>query len=408
MNILFMTIAYPKTDEQNLYSDLMREFVRRGHRLYVACTSERHNEQETKLTVENGSSILRVRTGNLTGRVSLIEKGYTTITLEYVIKRAIKEHFKKIKFDLIVYSTPPITFVQAVDYFKKRDNARTYLLLKDIFPQNAVDIGLMNENGLMHKYFRAKEKSLYQVSDYIGCMSQANVDYILKHNPFVKEDKIEVCPNSIEPLDININAVDKKNIRNKYGIPEDKTVFIYGGNLGKPQGIDFLMQCLKANENNNEAFIVIAGSGTEYERLEEFFDKEGLKNSKLFSHIPKEDYDLLVNTCDVGLIFLDNRFTIPNFPSRLLSYMQASIPVLAFTDRSTDIGKVIEEGEFGYWSESGDLKGFRRNIALMCSDPELRETMGINARRYLEDNYTVKHSYDIIMKHFIWGRVFYV
>lgn len=264
MNILFMTIAYPKTDEQNIYSDLMGEFVRRGHRVYVACTSERHNEQETKLTVENGSSILRVRTGNLTGRVSLIEKGYTTITLEYVIKRAIKEHFKKIKFDLIVYSTPPITFVQAVDYFKKRDNARTYLLLKDIFPQNAVDIELMNDNSLMHKYFRAKEKSLYRISDYIGCMSQANVDYIINHNPFIEADKIEICPNSIEPLDININAVDKINIRNKYGIPEDKTVFIYGGNLGKPQGIEFLMQCLKANENNNEAFIVIAGSGTEY------------------------------------------------------------------------------------------------------------------------------------------------
>ena len=54
---------------------------------------------------------------------------------------------------------------------------------------------------------------------------------------------------------------------------------------------------------------------------------------------------VLANSCDVGLIFLDKRFTIPNFPSRLLSYMQASMPVLAATDVNTDIGKVIEEGE---------------------------------------------------------------
>src|SRR5690606_21657120 len=102
---------------------------------------------------------------------------------------------------------------------------------------------------------------------------------------------------------------------------------------------------------------------------------------------------------DVGLIFLDKRFSIPNFPSRLLSYMQASMPVLAATDVNTDIGKVIEEGQFGYWCESSDVEQFNNKLKKLCKE-DLRIRMGINGRKYLVENYTVKHTYEIIMSHF--------
>ena len=210
---------------------------------------------------------------------------------------------------------------------------------------------------------------------------------------------MEVCPNSIEPLTIKIDESKKSEIWTKYGIPLDKTVFIYGGNLGKPQGVDFLIECLKANKLNGQVFFVIAGSGTEFNKLKTFIENEQLVNVKLFAQLPKNDYELLVSSCDVGLIFLDKRFTIPNFPSRLLSYMQASIPVLATTDVNTDIGRVIENGNFGLWCESRDVNEFNKKLYELCN-LELRKEMGKNAREYLENNYTVRHSYEIIMKHF--------
>lgn len=115
--------------------------------------------------------------------------------------------------------------------------------------------------------------------------------------------------------------------------------------------------------------------------------------------MPKTDYEVLANSCDVGLIFLDHRFTIPNFPSRLLSYMQASMPVLAATDPNTDIGHVIKQGEFGLWCESNDVQAFNQKLEKMINKT-VREEMGRNARIYLEENYTSKHSYKIIMSHF--------
>lgn len=144
-----------------------------------------------------------------------------------------------------------------VEYIKRRDHARTYLLLKDIFPQNAVDIGILKKSGLkglIYRYFRAKEKKLYAISDRIGCMSQANVDYLLRQDPELDPAKVELCPNSVEPLERTITAERRRELREKYGIPQDKTVFLYGGNLGRPQGVPFIMDCLRACRNRQDCF----------------------------------------------------------------------------------------------------------------------------------------------------------
>lgn len=399
MNILFLSIGrLNNIEDRGLYTDLLRYFRDKGHNIYVVSQRERRLKKPTEYTKENGVRFLRVKIGNIT-KTNLIEKGISTLRIESVFLNAIKKYLKNVKFDLVIYTTPPITFERVIGYIKRRDNAKTYLLLKDIFPQNAVDLNMFSKNSIIYKYFRFKEKRLYAQSDYIGCMSMANVDFILKYNKEVSPDKVEVCPNSINPLIIKKNQTTIKRIREKYNIPHNKTVFIYGGNLGKPQGIDFLIECLKSNKENSQVYFVIAGSGTEFNKLKTFFDREKLPNAQLFSQLPKDEYETLANSCDVGLIFLDYRFTIPNFPSRLLSYMQASMPVLAATDKSTDIGKVIEKGEFGLWCESNNVEEFNKKLQILCN-PDIRRKMGTNARKYLEENYTVKHTYEIIMKHF--------
>jgi glycosyltransferase involved in cell wall biosynthesis len=402
MNVLFLTLLdFSTIDENGIYTDLMREFVKDDHNLYIISPTEKRKNEPTKL-IDNGKvKILKLQIGN-TQKTNLIEKGISTLTIESKFKNGVKKYFDDVKFDLILYSTPPITLQKAVEFVKYRDQAKTYLLLKDIFPQNAVDLGMLETSGikgLIYKSFRDKEERLYKISDYIGCMSDANVEFLLKHNSSIPNEIVEVCPNSIEPIDIDISEHEKKQIREKYSLPIDKTIFIYGGNLGKPQGIDFLIECIKANENNKKSHFLIVGSGTDFWKLESFFNEEKPKNANLLSQLPKSDYEVLANSCDVGLIFLDRRFTIPNFPSRLLSYMQASMPVLAATDINTDIRKVIESGSFGCWCESVDVDKFNQLVNKLCSE-ELRIGLGRNARFYLENHYTAKHSYEIIISHF--------
>lgn len=402
MNILFLTlIDFNTIDEPGIYQDLLREFAKHGHHLYVISPVERRNHQETKVIKSDKATILKLKIGN-TQKTNIIEKGISTISIEPQFIAGIKKYFSDVKFDLVIYSTPPITFCNAIEYVKKRDGAKTYLLLKDIFPQNAVDIGMMSKNGikgLIYKIFRNKEKKLYRISDYIGCMSQANVDYLLKHNPEINPEKVEICPNSVEVVDMSVDKKTRDEIRRKYDIPLDKKVFVYGGNLGKPQGIDFMIECLKSQEKNKEVYFLIVGDGTEYGKIETYVESDKPSNVRLMKRLPKEDYDNMVAACDVGMIFLDHRFTIPNFPSRLLSYMQAKIPVLAVTDPNTDIGKVIVDGGFGWWCESNDVQAFCSYIDIII--PNEKTPIAELEWNYLINNYSSLKGYQISTNHFL-------
>ena len=398
MNVLFLTLVeFDTIQEHNIYSDLLREFVKNEHEVYVISPSEKRENKPTHVVKEDHATILRLQIGN-TQKTNLVEKGISTLLIEPQFKAGIKEYFSNVKFDLILYSTPPITLVSAVEYVKKRDGAKAYLLLKDIFPQNAVDIGIMTKNGLkglLYKHFRRQEKKLYAISDRIGCMSQANVDYVIKHNPEVDPSIVEVCPNSVEVIDKSVDESTRKQIREKYGIPLDKKVFIYGGNLGKPQGIPFLIECLKKCQDIENAFFLIVGDGTEYGVLDSYVEQDKPANVKLMKRLPKDDYDTMVGACDVGLIFLDHRFTIPNFPSRLLAYMQAKLPVLAATDPNTDIGKVITEGDFGWWCESNDADHVRNTIVSIIDVNPVG--LSRNAFQYLCEQYSARETYKVIM-----------
>lgn len=395
MNVLFLTMGRMESIEtHSLYADLLRCFRNQGHEIYTINPYEKRLGKKTELIEENHAHLLHVRTGNVTKSKNLIEKGIAQLSLEHIYVNAIKKYFSNIKFDLVLYSTPPITFYKAIRFIKNRDGAKSYLLLKDIFPQNAVDLGMMTVSGpksIIYKYFRRKEKKLYAISDRIGCMSPANVKYVLDHNPEVDPSKVEVCPNAIEVMDSSVDEETRIAIRKKYGIPLDKTVFVYGGNLGKPQGIPFIINCLKAI-NNDKAYFLIVGDGTEYDKLESYVRESQPSNVKLMRRLPKEDYDKMVAACDVGLLFLDYGFTIPNFPSRLLSYLQADIPVLSCTDANTDIGQIIKQGGIGWSCFSNSTLSFSRIIDQIVDS---NDTL-VSPFSFLWEHYSIDSVYSII------------
>ena len=392
---------------RGIYTDLMRKFRDEGHKVYIVSPTERRDGRKTSVIEEKGVKILSVRTLNVQ-KTNVIEKGIGQVSIEFLYKRAIMKYFKGVNFDLILYSTPPITFPKVIEYAQKANpSAKTYLLLKDIFPQNAVDMGMLSKNGvkgILYKFFRAKEKKLYALTDYIGCMSPANVSYVLEHNPEISPERVEVAPNSIELVEDG--QIMKQGMDNIKGLPSSlvdsfksgKPVFIYGGNLGKPQGIPFLIQCLEANADREDCHFVVVGSGTYYQKLADWYQDRQPKAVTVMKGLPKEDYDRLVQACQVGLIFLDYRFTIPNFPSRLLSYLEFKMPVISCTDPNCDTGSIAEENGFGFYAPSNDVAAFTQTMnKMLASDIP---AMGEKGYQFLKDNYLVEHTYNQILKHF--------
>lgn len=395
-NILFITqLRIESLNDRGIYHDLLRDLKNRGHRIHVVSPFERRFNLNTKLKNTEQVKILNVKSFNVE-KTSLFEKALYTLTLEYIFMNAIKKYFRNIKFDLIIYSTPPITTTRIISYIKRKHGAYSYLLLKDIFPQNAVDLNFIKKDSFIHKYFLKVEKKLYELSDKIGCMSLANYNYIIKSNPNIELSKLEINPNSIEPIDVNEIKHKNKSIKTKYLLPLDKKIFIYGGNLGKPQGLDFLLDTIKRT-TRTDVFFLIVGSGTEYIRIQKWFKFNQPKNAMLIKNLPKFEYDKLLSVCDVGLIFLNPNFTIPNYPSRLLSYLEMKLPVIAATDINTDIGRDLEDYECGFSVISGDSNEMQIAIDKVVKSLITSNDLKNNAYKLLNDKFNVNKSSELIL-----------
>lgn len=396
IRIIFISLVQINTlEERGIYHDLLRQFTLNGHEVTVVCPVERRTGLPTRIIKENRVTILQVRTLNFQ-KARKWEKGISTLSLNWVLQNAIRKYLTNSKFDLILYATPPITLTGLIDWLKNRNGAKTYLLLKDIFPQNAVDMDMFSNESLLHTYFKRKEQKLYEMSDKIGCLSPANVQYIRRHQPAIAL-KVEENPNSIDLTQINRVAVDRVAEMQKWGIPAEAVVFLFGGNLGKPQGATFLLSLIAEAKQLPNAFFLIVGDGTDYSHLKKWFDQNQPNNAKLIKGLTKVAFDDLASSCDVGLILLRKEFTIPNFPSRLLTYLENKMPVLAITDAISDVGAIAERSGFGKWCMYGEIDDALHQISYLTNNVEKRKQMGENGFNYMKEHYDVTLSYKKII-----------
>lgn len=390
--VIFLALDFPDvTQTTHLYSDLMHKFLEKGHDvLVVAPTNDLKN---SKLVLESGMKVLRVPTLKLFG-TSKIVKGLSNILLPHQFKRAIKKHKINIDFDLIIMPTPPITLIDLGIWIKKKSKGKLYLILRDIFPQNAVDLKMMNPNGFIHKYFRKKEIELYVGSDSIGCMSPANIKYVIDHNPEVDTKKLHLLPNW-ENIHVLPDTGDEILIRKQYGL-ENKFVLIFGGNIGLPQKMENIIELANVCQEYEDIVFFLVGRGTEKKKIADLITTLKLKNVILKDGLPRPDYNNVLKLADVGLISLNEDFTIPNYPSKITAYFNLKKPVLASLDRSTDYGEMITDNKCGYWAEAGNTTDLKEKLLKLYNNKELRLEMGQNGYDYMLNNLLPDHAYQII------------
>lgn len=376
-----------------IYLDLVEALAESGHMVTVlAGTSE--NVEENRIYEESGCRVVYVKVPDQF-HAGKIKKGLVQLLMEPKMLGQIKHHLWKDSFDLILYPTPPITLANVVKQCRKHFQAKSYLMLKDIFPQNAVDLGMMRAGGLLHRYFCKVEQKLYENSDYIGCMSDANINYMKHRLKPELQKRLECFPNTVR-----IREKASAGMENVKSLDEPVR-FVFGGNLGKPQNIDFLLQGIERLKDFSKAEFLIIGDGTEAKKTEQFLKEHKCSNARYQRQLPREEYEEILQRQDVGMVLLSSRFTIPNYPSRILSYMQRSKPILAVTDKVTDLKELVtKEAECGYWCASDDIGAFADTIHTICEEREGLVKLGENGHNYFVDNFSVKKSVSILESHF--------
>ncbi len=388
MNVLFLMQTYININVADaMYNSLVSEFIFYGHQVTVVASNEGHGS--TILTTEGKAEVLRVRTLPFMNIPNFV-KGLANILLPLHYRLAIRQHLKNRTYDLIVTPTPPITLTSLAKQCKKEYNAKLLLVLRDIFPQNAVDLGLINPRGFIYRYFRKMEKELYSCSDAIGCMTEGNINYVIKNNPGIDPLKLHLIPNWIKPGLVLRN--NDNTLIQDLGLT-DKFIVIYGGNLGLPQKVENIVEFSKIHQDKKDLVFLVVGKGTHKRRLEQLITREKISNVRLIDFLKRTEYDSLVSKSHVGFISLNENFTIPNIPYKTLSYYNFKKPVFAIIDSNTDYGKMIEEDESGFYCINGDLAGYYEKFNKLYYNSELREKMGGNGYNALINKYTPQCAY---------------
>jgi glycosyltransferase involved in cell wall biosynthesis len=291
-------------------------------------------------------------------------------------------------------ATPPITLGSLAARLKKKHNAQVYLILRDIFPQNAVDLGFMKSGSFIHKFFSKKEKNLYRTADYIGCMSQANIDYV-RQNSEVTTAKLHILRNwqyLNEDSVVNVDVIRKKyDIFNKFAV-------VFGGNMGKPQQLENVIELALACKDNKDIIFILLGEGVAMDKIKKELIVKELYNVRIYSSIPKLEYQSLLKACNVGLISLHEDFTIPNIPSKALDYWNVGLPILSSLDKATDFGEILNETNSGLWTYAGEHEKLYKSLFKLYKDSELRGVMSANGKNYFKEFLTPEMAYNTIIE----------
>lgn len=389
--ILFATsVRIKNLTDSGIYHDLVEALSEENY-VAVLCPVERRFKEKTSIVNNSNVKFINQRTFNIQ-KTNSFEKAISTFSLEYLFAYRLITSLNTTQFDILIITTPPIFFVFFIKIFKiLNPKAKIYLLLKDIFPQNAIDLKLFRRNSFFHFLSKKAEKKLYEKCDHIGCMSIANLEYIKSKVPYI-ESKLEINPNSINPSKYPL--LKKPSLKN-----EEKLKLIYGGNLGIPQDPKLICRFIYRLEQLKDVELLICGSGTCFNEIESFILKNEIKNTRLLGHVNRTDYFQLLEKSHVGLIFLNNSFTIPNFPSRLIDYILYEKTIISITDPITDINKFIVENNLGY-----TYTGLETQIEMAISTISNLRRLGLskyNGNEIIQKNFHINTTKELIINKII-------
>lgn len=391
-DVVLLTTKYANDKKDAwLTNELAYSLRDRGDNVTVVVFSWLKNDPESSVSQLDGVNVVRLKLHKVFYNSGFLGTALKVFLFPYWARFAISKNLNSC--DLLIANTPCITLQGLSGFFKKRYGAKSYLVLWDFFPFYLKDLGVIR-NKLFFGFFRFLEGQMYRSFDRIGCMTAGNIKFLLENYDGIDAGKVEVLPlwaDQRAPV-----VVDKGVVRDKFGLPEDKIIAVYGGAMSIVQELANILDLAERSAGLNVLFLFI-GRGTEKDRLESDALKRELNNVRFLDYVPRDEYEGLVASCDIGLISLSRKLSVPSFPSKSIDYFKVSLPVLASLDLVTDFGGILQdEIKAGFAVPAGSTDLLSEKLAILASNADLREEMGGRGRLYYEKNFSVEAARDKI------------
>lgn len=346
MNILIVTDAYPpmRTSGACHIYDLGQAFVKAGSQANII-VPDSAQEQDVNIHIEDGVKVIRVKALH-TKDVGYLQRTIAEFLNPFLMWRRLKKNsqFPQEKIDGVIWYSPSIFFGPLIKKLKKNYSCKSYLILRDIFPDWAQDIGLLNK-GVIFNFFKLNERYQYAQADRIGVQSPNNLTYLKKHNAQLTAT-VEVLWNWIgypreSKCSINLSKTKLAG----------KKIIVYAGNMGVAQGMDALIELASKLTIRDDVGFVFVGRGSEVNRLKRMIKSKKINNTIFYDEIESDEVPGLLRQCAIGLIGLDPRHLTHNIPGKFLSYLQSKLRIIAIANNGNDLADLVKKHNLGVFGE---------------------------------------------------------
>ena len=329
--------------------DLAQELARQGHSITIFVPS---SEIDAAWKVEEIGRVRIIRLRALAmSNVGHLRRAIAEQLMPYAMRFAYASSpFSGERWDGVVWYSPAIFHAPFVRHLKRKGGGRGYLIIRDIFPEWAVDVGLLHR-GFVYRYFKKIARSQYEIADVIGVQTEGNLKYFLDWQRKSPGRKLEVLNNWLGPVPLCTNSFRLADTS-----LAGRKVFVYTGNMGLAQGVDVLVELAKRLYHRKDIGFLFVGRGSEVARLKDRAAALQLESVLFHDEVEHEQLPEIYRQCHVGLIALDPRHKSHNIPGKLLGYLQNGLPILASVNEGNDLIKIIEGNKIGHAISGGDLE----------------------------------------------------
>lgn len=376
--------------------DLSREFVRQGHQLTVMLPGSElgpNDRQPWRLEEFDGAQVLRLHAPK-TKDIGYARRTLAELAMPYFMLRSLRASpLAQQRWDGVIWYSPSIFHGPLVKALKRASGCPSYLIIRDIFPEWAVDMELM-KRGLAYRFFRSVADFQYSVADVIGVQTAGNLPYFdsWRRSP---GRTLEVLPNWL-------GAPGDKScpIRLEDTALAGRKVFVYAGNMGVAQNMDLVLDAAEQLKHRTDLGFLMVGRGSERDRLRQEASSRGIDNMMFFDEIDPDAIPDLYSQCHAGIVTLDPRHKSHNIPGKFLTYMQCGLPVLANVNRGNDLAALVKSHAVGEVSETGSAIDLVERIERLVSVKLDASSIRDQCKMLFANDFSASGAVRSIVRHF--------
>ena len=277
------------------------------------------------------------------------------------IKMTFKVASKVKRGDEVLVVTNPIFLLIPIAFLKSLIKFKLNILVHDVFPDNLIPAKLITRSSLKFRLLNKVFNWAYRKADNLIVLGE-DMGEIMMNKLHVDNKKIKVIPNwynsDVLPLhDFSSSEYYNIDLTNK-------VVIGFAGNLGRVQGLPQFIECFIKAANENLVLTLI-GDGAMKKDIEKIIADKNITNILLIGSKSRDEQNLFLNACDIGLITLSSGMKGLGVPSKAYNIMAVGKPILYIGDKTSEIDRYIMKYNNGWsfdWENSDDLVGFLKNI----------------------------------------------